>query len=274
MLGPIVGAAVSDETTAKNAYVAGAAISGVQFIWTQTMVDETLELAPVPGKAPTVDLDFGTLLAKVNPFAFLKLFRGSSKLATLVSIAALQCTCEGKAISDLKSYYFLSDVPGFTLATRALYQTFWGITMAFSGVCGKETIKRLGMHGHTTLQNVFTCLAFSAVASASSVSTVFATLPLYFFAMERRAAISSWAVKEAVASGMGKGEFSAAFFNLRALAVAIAPLLYVKAYSSGIRAVPRATWRPWLLAITFCAMAEGLHQSMQFRGMGLRDKRD
>eukprot|EP00041_Stephanoeca_diplocostata_P016255 m.319614 g.319614 ORF g.319614 m.319614 type:complete len:51 (-) comp20305_c0_seq16:169-321(-) len=34
----------------------------------------------------------------------------------------------------------------------------------------------------------------------------------------------------AAAAGMGNGEYSASFGNLRAIAVALAPLVYVRAY--------------------------------------------
>ena len=101
------------------------------------------------------------VLKAVNPFAFMALFTQTPTLAALVVTATLQSCCEGKSISDLKSYYFVNDVPGFTLATRSLYQTMWGLVMALSGLCGKATIGHFGMHGHTTLQNAMTIVAFA-----------------------------------------------------------------------------------------------------------------
>jgi hypothetical protein len=147
------------------------------------------------------------ILDAVNPFAFVTLFSRTPALAALVTTATLQSCCEGKSISDLKSYYFLNDVPGFTFATRSLYQMLWGLVMALSGLCGKATISHLGMHGHTTLQNAMTILAFAVVSQARSVPGVFASLPFYLFAMDRRAAVSSWAVKAAEDAGMKRGEY-------------------------------------------------------------------
>lgn len=274
MCGPIVGAMCANEESPVQAYLAGAGLSALQMVWSYYMIEETLELPPINNKPGAgkhgsgIDhesVSIASVLAKVNPFAMIKLFTGTPKLALLAAMSALQCSCEGKAISDLKSYYFMNHIPHFTLTTRSLYQTFWGAVMACSGVCGKESIRRLGMHGHTTLQNSVTCLVFALVARASSANEIFATLPFYLFSMERRAAVSSWAIKEAALNGMGKGEYAAAFFNLRALAVATFPLVYVSAYSSGVKAVPQAAWRPWALAISFCAVAEALHQNLRFR---------
>mmetsp|Transcript_18260 Transcript_18260/g.54117 ORF Transcript_18260/g.54117 Transcript_18260/m.54117 type:complete len:240 (+) Transcript_18260:58-777(+) len=238
------------------------------------MIPETLdEPAQVSGGTGRGEggFDLARLLTALNPLVFTKLFTRTVALRTLVTTAALQCMCEGKAISDLKTYYFMNDVPAFTMATRGLYQTAWGLVMALSGLCGKELIRRLGMHGHTTVQNGMTALAFAMTARAPNVGAVFSVLPLYLFAMERRAAVSSWAVKEAVATGMGRGEYAAAFFNLRALATGLAPLLYVTTYSRGAGGVPRQPWWPWILAISFAGTAEVLHQSLRWQGIHLPD---
>ena len=49
-------------------------------------------------------------------------------------------------------------------------------------------------------------LRAQVVSQARSVQGVFASLPFYLFAMDRRAAVSSWAVKAAEDAGMGRGE--------------------------------------------------------------------
>merc|ERR1711879_859645 len=107
--------------------------------------------------------------------------------------------------------------------------------MVLGGRAGAATIAKLGLAGHTTFQNLATALGFLLTGATTSQAMIFAALPVLTFAMERGAGVQSLAVGAAENEGMGKGEFSAKYANLRAVAVAIAPMLYAKLYSVGVR---------------------------------------
>lgn len=61
----------------------------------------------------------------------------------------------------------------------------------------------------------------------------------------------------AVSEGMGKGEYAAAFANIRALTVITAPLVYAQAYST-FAAMGKPGW-VWYTAAAIVAVAEALH---------------
>lgn len=157
----------------------------------------------------------------------------------------------------------------FTDARRSLYVTCLGVVMTLSGWIGPRTIARFGMRGHTTLQNAASAAGFTLTGSTTSASLIFAALPVYAFAMERGAAVRSLAVGAAAEAGMGKGEFAAAMANLRAIAVAVAPLLYASAYAAGIAAPRRQPGRPYYYAAVIAVVAEVLHRTLSRRQLRL-----
>merc|ERR1712080_312070 len=174
-------------------------MSSVQAVLVMFALDETL--------APRFRKKLGSLqdvILSSNPLSFLRIFTHGSVVARLSSIASLQCFCEGKALSDLNTYYLQNDAK-FPDSLRAIYRSSFGIVMTISGVIGKQTIAAFGMRGHTTFQNVASILGFTIMGSSLSKYTIFGALPFYAFAMERRAAMSSLAVKAAAAAGMGTG---------------------------------------------------------------------
>merc|ERR1711870_120438 len=99
------------------------------------------------------------------------------------------------------------------------------------GKLGGQTIKSLGMRGHTTLQNFATALAMSMIGASTLPALIFSSLAVNCFAMERGAAVRSMALAAANDTGMGNGEFGAKFANMRAVIVAMAPLFYAKVYA-------------------------------------------
>jgi len=229
-------------------------LSALQLAFISSRIEETLpaqQRKALPGKE---------LISSVNPLTVLKLYGKGQVVATLVSVAALQCFCEGKSLSDLNTYYLLNDAK-FSDARRSLYITCLGVVMTAAGVIGRTTIQRFGMRGHTTLQNVASALGFSVMGSSTQAPVIFSALPIYAFAMERRAAVSSLAVKAGEAAGMGKGEFSAAFANLRAIAVGIAPLLYARVYSRTL-AVKGWPGTPYFVAALIALLSELLHRTL------------
>merc|ERR1712151_1057364 len=129
-------------------------------------------------------------------------------------------------------------------ARRSLYISCLGVVMTASGLVGRMTIRHLGMRLHTTFQNIATFIGFMLMDSTTSMPVIFSILPIYACAMERGSAVKSLAVKAAEAAGMGKGEYSGAAANLRAIAVGVAPWLYAQ-----VMPVPCVT-RPIPVALT------------------------
>ena len=262
MIGPLFGAFVNQVigpilgTGERTAYLAGALVSSIQLGIVMTQIDETLHLKD---RKPLEITNVPSLMKALNPLGFLNLFSNGKTLATLVTVGALQCFCEGKCVSDMNQIYMMQQVK-FPSSRRALYVTGFGIAMTLSGYLGKQTIAKFGMRVHTTLSNFCTALGFSIVAKFPSTFTMFGVLPIYAFAMERRAAISSLSVKAAAQCGMGKGEYSANFANFRAIVVALAPMVYAQTYAIGVRS--GVAGLPYYLAAMYAVVAELLHRTI------------
>merc|ERR1711972_1117904 len=111
------------------------------------------------------------------------------------------------------------------------------------------------------VQNFMSATGFILMGSTTRARVIFGALFFYAFAMERRSAVSSLAVKAGVQAGMGKGEFSAAFANLRAIVVAMAPLLYAGVYARGRTA--GSPGRPYYTAALMALIAEALHCTLR-----------
>jgi hypothetical protein len=90
----------------------------------------------------------------------------------------------------------------------------------------------LGNRGHTTFANFMTILAFCTMGAAPTQMNMWLGLLMLLPTMERRAATSAMATDHAIAAGMGRGEYQAAFANFRALTVITAPILYGRMYST------------------------------------------
>lgn len=255
IIGPMVGAAaIGRSGRPQRAFAAGAVCSMLQLALISSQIQESL--APhlrksLPGKE---------MLSAMNPLSVLKLYVNGPIVAALVSIAGLQCFCEGKAISDLNVYYLLNDAK-FSDAQRSLYVSCLGVVMTAAGQIGRNTIDLFGMRGHTTLQNIATVVGFTVMGATTKLPVIFSALFFYAFAMERRAATSSWAVKAGTAAGMGKGEFSAAFANLRAIVVGVAPWLYAKVYTRSI-ASKASPGTPYFVGALFAVIAEIMHRTL------------
>ena len=156
MIGPVIGALVVGSTkNARRAYAAAALLSALQIGVSSSFIRESLR----PEQRKTVNAT--DLATAVNPLGVLSLFQYGPVVATLVSVASIQCFCEGKSISDLNTYYTMNDAK-FSYSVRSLYTTVFGVVMTLSGIFGRQTIKTLGTRGHTTFQNIMSAIGFVA----------------------------------------------------------------------------------------------------------------
>jgi len=256
ILGPMLGTAVSGTENPSRAYGAGAMLSAVHFLITYLRIAEPLAVErrkPMPA---------GAELAKaLNPLGFVGLYAHNSILSRLVTVGALQFFCEGKCIADLNGYYLVNEAK-WSDQTRAVFNSLWGAVMTLGGKLGPVTIRRLGLRGHTTLQNFATALAFSLTGSSTITALIFSALAVNCFATERGAAVRSLCVEAANDVGMGSGEFGAKFANLRALTVAVGPVLYAKVYALGISRKPPFPGAPFFVGALIALLAEALHKTL------------
>ena len=206
--------------------------------------------------------------AAVNPFSWLRLFTKSNALAKLVTIGGLQCFPEGKNLSDLNQLYILNHV-GWSQETRSWFTVSFGGCMTFGGRFATKSLEYLGQRGHTTMSNWMTLIALSTWGIKPSGFNMWLGMLLLLPTMERRTAISSLATQEALKCGFERGEFTGLFANWRAVATAIAPVMYGKILSvMAKRGFPGA---PYVVAGLICVLAEMIHKSMSNKEMGIGD---
>eukprot|EP00943_MAST-04B_sp_MAST-4B-sp1_P001702 g1702.t1 len=250
----------------ENLFQLSAAFGLIQFIVDYNMVGETLSKES-RSKKP---------ISFPNPFSCLTLLTGPSNLRTMVLVAVLQCMPEGKNISDMLQIYSSENV-GMVPVERANFVTAFGCCMMFGGPLVKRTIGYFGNRGHTTFSNLMTIAAFCMYGAGQKYYNMWLGLLLLLPTMERRAATSvsivqyvsivhlilrdAMATDLAVAGGMGRGEYSAKFGNIRALTVVFAPLFYGNIYAYyAPRGKPGYAWFAGAMVV---ALAELLHRTLK-----------
>jgi len=260
LLGPQLGNAVASRRGARQALLAGVAISAIQFVLVLTTVKESnppgkrvVETAKVPAK-------------QNNPLNFLQILTKDKGLCGLITVAALQCCVEGKVISDMNTFY-ISVEAQMSDNQRSLWITLFGACMAIAGQVARGTIGKLGQRGHTTFSNLATIAGFLLLGSAATPATVWGVLPFFLLSTERRSAVTALADKRAVAVGIGRGEFAGAFANLRAMVVAVAPMMYGFFYVKG-KQLGRPGLGYWMGALII-GLAELRHRALKDEDIGL-----
>ena len=234
----------------ENLFVLSAFFGLIQFITNYFCVAETLAIENRSQKS--IDIP--------NPFSCISLLTGPSNLRKMVIVAVMQCMPEGKNISDMLQIYSSENV-GMVPVERANFVTAFGMCMMFGGPLVKRTIGMFGNRGHTTFSNAMTIASFIMYGIGQNYYNMWLGLLLLLPTMERRAATSAMATDLAVAGGMGRGEYSAKFGNIRALTVIIAPLFYGNIYAYfAPRGKPGYAWYAGALVVL---LAEALHRTLK-----------
>ena len=143
-------------------------------------------------------------------------------ISPLMMISWLMMT--SPTMMTLQQIKMMGDI-GASDAVRGNFVSAFGVCMVLGGKLAGTSIKMFGKRGHTTLNNILTICAFLVFGRAKQMMGMWPGLILLLPTMERRAATSAMATDHAVATGMGRGEYQAAFANFRALTVVMAPLL-------------------------------------------------
>jgi len=260
IFGPLLGGQLIARTgNFRLPFALGSVIAALQIVMILTCFEETIhEKKEFSWEA-------------VNPFSWMRLFTKSPELAKLVTIGGLQCFPEGKNLSDFNQLFILNHV-GWPQETRSMFTVGFGACMTFGGRLAKQTIEVLGQRGHTSMSNWFTLIALSTWGVRPSGFNMWLGLLLLLPTMERRAAVSALATKEAVRCGFKRGEFAGLFANWRAVATAVAPVLYGKIHAFTVaKGFPGA---PYIVAGMMCMIAEALHRSMTSKQMGIEREGD
>jgi len=198
-------------------------------------------------------------MAGANPFSFLKLFGRDRTLDFLLGSTFFTIFAEGKNTSDLTQLWMQEQV-GATIKQRTSYTTIFGGLMVLSG---KKLVPAMmntfGARMYTTLALLSGSIGYALNAKVGK------SIPMAYIALAfllpginatSNVAMKAMATDRAVASGLGRGEFAAATANMRALVVAIAPMLYGKMYSHQVsqKRDPAVTW--FLVALLGCIVPQ------------------
>ena len=176
-------------------------------------------------------------LSGVNPLGFLSLFRGSSTLRRLALANGLASMCEGKMTSDLNIAYIRNEV-GFDASGVTAYLTSWGLGLFLSGkYMVKAILGKVGPRVFTDFAMTTNALSYFLLGLVPQGWAVWTYVALLTPGINNlsAAALKSQAAAHAIASGMGKGEFSAAMASLRAVAFVLAPSIWGSIYAMCVR---------------------------------------
>jgi len=255
ILGPFIGGQLIARTgNLRLPFAVGSITAGLQLLMVLSRFEETLmESKP---------FDFSA----VNPFSFVRLFTKSPELAKLVTIGGLQCFPEGKNLSDFNQNYILTHV-GWSQQMRSMFTVGFGTIMMLGGRLAKYSLEMFGQRGHTTLANWLTLIALGTWGARAKSLNMWLGMLLLMPTMERRTAIGAISTKEAIKCGFTRGEFAGLFANWRAVATAVAPVLYGRVHAMmAPKGLPGA---PYFVAGLVCILAEILHKTMSDEEMGI-----
>jgi hypothetical protein len=140
-------------------------------------------------------------------------------------------------------------------------------------VAGYEWAGRCGARGFTTAALTAQTLGLACWGMGASVPSMCAGLALQAISVNAnsKAALHGAATDHAVQSGMGRGEFQGSFNNMRAVAVAIAPMVSGRVYA---RLSSRGFYpgRLWLLvAVLAGVVPELIHRSISAEKYRLKE---
>jgi len=250
----VAGRLSASGSTPRANFLFASGLAAMQWIFDYFALSETLlkeSRKPLPKEASAM---------MANPLRFLKLFSHNTKLSLLVVVAGLQCMPEGKNISDLHQNYLMHHVKANPVQ-RANFSSVIGIAMVVGGWMAKYSIAALGNRGHTTMNNLLTAVAFACFGHRQERWNMWLGLVLQTPTMERRAGTSAMATNNAIACGMGRGEYQACFANWRAMNNIVAPLVYGKLFAKFANtSVPGM---PYFAGAVFILLAEAVFQVQQ-----------
>ena len=204
--------------------------------------------------------------AVCNPFGFVKLYtHGSAALRRMVNITTLQMTLEGKNTSDLVQTWCRQHLLWRPEATRNFIMGYGVLCMVAGINITPRLLRAFSARDFTSVTNATNGLAFFLRgARPSSALWVLAVAPLLPGVNGASAnALKAIVGRRAAAEGFGAGEFSAYSNNLRALAGALAPVLYGNVYAAAKRRGLNPGVAFWAAGLLGAALPQLLLNSMR-----------
>ena len=152
-----------------------------------------------------------------------------------------------------------------------------GVSMFFSGkFVNPVIISKFGARAFTTLALALQTAGLGVWGMKASIPAMVSGLALQFLSINAssKTALHGAATDHAVAHGMGRGEFQGAFNNMRAVAVAIAPIIYGRCYAR-LSESQLYSGRVWLLvALIAGVIPEAIHRSIRRHDYELCDRKE
>ncbi|CAJ1405066.1 unnamed protein product [Effrenium voratum] len=211
----------------RYVYAAMAAIAATHAAFVATQLEETLDVA----KRSTAPLS----LAMINPLGFVRVFtEGTKALRKLVVITTLQMFLEGKNLSDAIQTW-IRDKLQWSVNQVRNFMVGYGLLCTITGMSATPwMLKNLSPRGFTTTTNLLNLLGFSLRGLAPRSWLFLAAMVPMLPGVNGASATALKAVAQDLATkeGFGKGEFSAWVNNLRAVAGAVAPVMYGQVYAA------------------------------------------
>eukprot|EP00940_MAST-03C_sp_MAST-3C-sp2_P001318 g1318.t1 len=263
---------IAAQMSSRGTYVAAIALAAVQLVTDQFFLKETLR--PEDRSAAFEGV--------ASPFDIVRLFTSGPALASISAVMALQYMVDPKIMVD----------PWFTLQVGSLkwtrrqsqlFTAFIGLGLMLGRkVTGITMDKKtgLGESGHTTLTNAVTIFSNLLLGMLPSSPSMIAVGILTIVGSQRMNGMKQMASRVSsdarlTTSPFGKGEFSGLIANLRALLVAIAPVIYARVYRTGLRF--GRVGGTFLAAALVVASSEWIHRNFVrhqgSRKMGEKDAR-
>jgi hypothetical protein len=202
----------------------------------------------------------------VNPLKFLQLFssKTSNTLKKLVTIASFQSFLEGKNVVDIVQLWQREHL-NWGVEQMKNFTVTYGILMFASGqLLTPRLLRNMSGRSFTTLTNLTNFSAFFLRGSVEKPWVFWlAVIPMLPGVNGgSAAAIKAMATDHAVAGGLGRGEFSAYFNNLRAVVVAVAPFMYGQTYAYCREAGLHPGIPFWVGGLVGALLPELLHRTL------------
>jgi hypothetical protein len=177
------------------------------------------------------------------------------KFASLYGVMNFQ---QGTQISDINLVYMANDC-NFSQQLQNLSVTAYGTMMMLAGRLVKPSVSAFGESGHTTASLTVSAIGF-ALWSIPQTWSHFLGIVIQGLGYERLSTCFAAGVRQCANEGMGKGEASAAFSNLRGFTAIVYPLFYAQVYRMG-RAMG-FPGLPFAFAACMSIVAESINRSL------------
>jgi DHA1 family tetracycline resistance protein-like MFS transporter len=239
VIGPVLGAWITEKFGAAAAYRCAAALGFALAAYTSHAMEETLA---VEKRKP---MDW----LKANPLSFLKLLTSGKEMSALALALGLQCVAEVRYLFPFANLLWLNK--GYTPQQVGRFAGLFGVVYVLGAGLAKRRFKRLGPAAHVTESNLCNALAFFVWSRWQGVSGSLAALLIMMGGIRKRDGIEVMITEKGDEKGWGKGETTAITANFKSVSAVLAPTLLARAYASA-----PGTGAPMFLCAAVTALSE------------------